>query len=335
MLQSFRDKLTTEDRTSSAYLSKSFSLSPNLTAFVESTTPPGSPPSNTMSSHHHAPAAPNSSVAPPAAAPPSDGSAILAALANMARQSSNSSAAPSTSVPAAAAHSIPVSAPPPVAAVPLPQLQQPMYPAAANALAVPFPNAQGYGQTTPSVPPQQYPPAPAAPVLAGSVDSNTQQQILLIKALADQGVPFDKIPAIIQSIGNGAVPPSGPGAPIPAPASTYPPAPQPWQSAGGGPRGEHGYGDYGAPDRNNRRSRSRSPDQGYGGRGRDDGRGSPPRDRGAKRGNDYRQRSPPGRRGNSPSSEFPPVERWIEFDSSLPPGTIRVLSRTLFVGGVT
>lgn len=339
LLQSFREKLTTsafkDARTYLVNLSRSLCSLQGLTAFVESTTPPGSPPSNAVAARHQVHAVPIASIAPPVAAPPSDGSAILAALANMARQSSNSSAAPSISVPAPAVHNIPASAPPHVAAVPLPQHhQQPMYPPAPNAPAGPFPNAQGYGQNNQNVRPQQYPPAPAAPVPAGSVDSNTQQQILLIKALADQGVPFDKIPAIIQSISNGAVPPPVPGAPIPT-AKTYPPAPQPWQSAAGGPRGEHGHGDYGAPDRNGRRSRSRSPDRGYGGRGRDEGRGTPPQERGGKRDNDYRQRSPPGRRGHSPSSEFPPIERWIEFDSSLPPATIRVLSRTLFVGGVT
>jgi protein NRD1 len=70
----------------------------------------------------------------------------------------------------------------------------------------------------------------------------------------------------------------------------------------------------------------------------DHGRNSPHvDDRYGRRGGDYRQRSPPGRRGRSPSpsGNLPPVERYIEFDSSLPSGTIRVLSRTLFVGGVT
>jgi protein NRD1 len=100
------------------------------------------------------------------------------------------------------------------------------------------------------------------------------------------------------------------------------------------------------------RSRSRSPqrgwdargsphnrDRGYnnyahtspqGGRG---GRGGPEdRDRGR---DNYRQRSPARGRGFTPEEEPEPQDKWVEYDSSLPNGTIKVLSRTLFVGGVT
>ncbi|KAL3470392.1 hypothetical protein BJX99DRAFT_50275 [Aspergillus californicus] len=67
-------------------------------------------------------------------------------------------------------------------------------------------------------------------------------------------------------------------------------------------------------------------------------RGADPRGR---RGNDYRQRSPPGRRRRSPSpaqqdpSLPPPGPKFIEWDYSIGQGSIKVLSRTLFVGGVT
>lgn len=59
------------------------------------------------------------------------------------------------------------------------------------------------------------------------------------------------------------------------------------------------------------------------------------RERNGRAGNDYRQRSP-RRHGRSPSppNDFQ-QEKWVEFDPSLPAGHIKVLSRTLFVGGVT
>ncbi|KAL2830356.1 hypothetical protein BJY01DRAFT_119488 [Aspergillus pseudoustus] len=64
--------------------------------------------------------------------------------------------------------------------------------------------------------------------------------------------------------------------------------------------------------------------------------------RGGRRGgNEYRQRSPPGRRRRSPSPPRkdpnlpPPGPKFIEWDYSIGQGNIKVLSRTLFVGGVT
>ncbi|KAF9885603.1 hypothetical protein FE257_012694 [Aspergillus nanangensis] len=66
-------------------------------------------------------------------------------------------------------------------------------------------------------------------------------------------------------------------------------------------------------------------------------RGGDPRGR---RGNDYRQRSPPGRRRRSPSPRKDPAlpapgPKFIDWDYSIGQGNIKVLSRTLFVGGVT
>ncbi|KMU82888.1 hypothetical protein CIHG_00671 [Coccidioides immitis H538.4] len=66
-----------------------------------------------------------------------------------------------------------------------------------------------------------------------------------------------------------------------------------------------------------------------------------PRDMRGRRGNDYRQRSPPGRRRRSPTpprkdnSLPPPGPKFVEWDYSIGQGNIKVLSRTLFVGGVT
>lgn len=286
----------------------------------------------------------------PAASAPApaaqNGSSILEALANMARQNTTAAApgpAPSNgNLPApAASYTMPASAlPQPVASS-----QQPSYPAASqpvNAPSAPFNMAQMFGQNAQpaaSNPPQQVPGAPAG---APAMDQNTQQQVMLIKLLAEQGVPFDKIPALIQSMTSGGAQP----APTPASQGSFPAQPS-WGAPSNGsghndPR-DRGYGDGNRSPQRYRggRSRSRSPDRWGGQRGGRDygGRNSPPRgrdDRNGRRGNDYRQRSPPGRRGRSPSpGEFPHIERWAEYDSSLPPNCIRVLSRTLFVGGVT
>lgn len=330
----------------------------NLTAHnlaETSTTPPGSPPANPLA---------NLQAKPPAPAAGANGSSILEALANMARQNSNStSSAPSNGglpVPSAS-YSMPTSALPQPVASSL-QQQQPSYPPASqpvNASSLPFPLQQMLGQNGQGSAPVQasagnapnaFPGAPpAAP--GGALDSNTQQQIMLIKVLAEQGVPFDKIPALIQSMTAAGA--GGQAAPAPAAQGSYS-TQQPWNApAGAQTRGDgrdRGYQDGGRSPRGFRggRSRSRSPDRWGGQRGsprggREYGRNSPPRgrhddrDRHGRRGNEYRQRSPPGRRGGrSPSpDQLPHVERWIEFDPKLPSGSIRVLSRTLFVGGVT
>ncbi|KAI9840772.1 MAG: hypothetical protein M1837_001302 [Sclerophora amabilis] len=92
----------------------------------------------------------------------------------------------------------------------------------------------------------------------------------------------------------------------------------------GGRRPSPVYGDYDGEsnDRNGNRG------GGYDGRGR--GRG------GRGYGNDYRQRSPP-RRSPSPRRYPEPSAgpKWMEYDPSLGKDTIKVLSRTLFIGGVT
>ncbi|KAJ4988997.1 Rpb7-binding protein seb1 [Stagonosporopsis vannaccii] len=73
---------------------------------------------------------------------------------------------------------------------------------------------------------------------------------------------------------------------------------------------------------------SNLPDRNDRGRGRGKARGSR-NDR-----NEYRQRTPPGqRRQPSPPKNVYGQSRYIEWDQSLPRDNIRVLSRTLFVGG--
>lgn len=190
--------------------------------------------------------------------------------------------------------------------------------------------------------------APAAP--AGSADP-TALQVALIQQLIQKGLPPDQIAAVVKALaGNNAVPPAA-----------TPQMPQPAQGAYPMPTSGNGNGwapprpedrDLRSPATRARgRSRSRSPvrqwDQRESPRGRDDrrfgdfGRNSPPRDRFDDRdrgGRAYRQRSPPGRRGSSPRrGEMPAFqqEKFVQFEPSLPPGHIKVMSRTLFVGGVT
>ncbi|KAM3460331.1 hypothetical protein NHJ6243_006045 [Beauveria neobassiana] len=325
-----------------------------------STTPPGSPPPNVMASLQGRPASSAVSAPAPAAA---NGSSILEALAKIARQNTTPNGAAGSAAPSngalptpAASYSMPASAlPQPVSSSHAPS----SYPAASqpvNASPAPFNLAQMLGQSAPAQAMSlnaapQMPNAPAAAV--GGMDPNTQQQIMLIKLLADQGVPFDKIPALIQSMTGGGVAAQPAPAPAPAVQGSFPAQPA-WGAPSNGPSRDEprdrGYGDVGRSPQGFRggRSRSRSPDR-WGQRGsprggRDfGGRNSPTRgrhddnrDRNGRRGADFRQRSPPGRRGRSPSpGNLPHVDRWVEYDSTLPPNSIRVLSRTLFVGGVT
>lgn len=316
-----------------------------------STTPPGSPPAGLLASLQKPMSA-------PPAAPAQNGQSILDALANIARQ--NTTAPPSSSsLPAPAAS---YNVPPPVTGLPQPvsstmaqpslQMQNPAsYPPSQPAVNLPSSLPFSLPQVTssmagasPNMPNNQFPggPAPAG----GALDPNTQQQILLIKALADQGVPFEKIPALIQSMtpgaaGTGATGTAQQGA-VPAPNGTYGSGQPSWGAQPPKPDGGRDWYKEGvrSPGRYHGRSRSRSPDRGWGGRGSprngrdrtDYGRNSPARGRDEdRRGNDYRTRSPPRRRGQTP----PDGEKWTDYDPNIPQGTIKVLSRTLFVGGVT
>ncbi|UKZ56231.1 hypothetical protein TrVGV298_010064 [Trichoderma virens] len=306
---------------------ESFKEKVNAPSPPKSTTPPGSPPPGLATSLQNQ--AQNK--------PAPNGSSILEALANIARQ--NTSAAPSNqslpapaasySMPSAASNAPPASATPPglsqALASAIPQLQpHQSYPPAAqpvNVSSLPFSLTQMLGQNAPSAmpasasnPSNPYAAASAAPPAGGAgLDPNVQQQIMLIKALADQGVPFDKIPALIQSMtaatGTGGFPASQPPAPVPAAQGTFPSAQQPWATAASGP----------------------APDQGY-------------------QDSDVWMIETAMAEGAMITASvalvdamdevlLPPQElqqeKWVEFDPTLPSGHIKVLSRTLFVGGVT
>ncbi|KAI5863413.1 hypothetical protein GGS23DRAFT_566802 [Durotheca rogersii] len=333
------------------------SFKQKLPAKNESTTPVGSPPPGPG-----LPGLPdNNTNKPPAAEAPN---AIMEALANIARQ--NVTAAPVENNVSAAAtpYSIPTAQTsviqPPV--LPINQTQ-PALPYAApqhsiNLGGMPYAFAQPAAvPAQPPVPPVTAsnqtpgfpgvtPGATGAPVTG--VDTSVQQQVMLIKLLADQGIPFEKIPAIIAGM-------QGTSALAAAPAAPTPPVGQMQYASAWGQVGFHpeesrdqDFQGVRSPDRYRHRSRSRSPPRHWDTRdsshGRDYsnyGRNSPgtgrAEDRGRARAPDYRQRSP-GRRGRSatPPHGFPqPGTKWVEYDSTLPQGHIKVLSRTLFVGGVT
>jgi len=218
-------------------------------------------------------------------------------------------------------------------------------PAQANPLVAPVPPAAPV-----AVPPSQNGPGnPAAAT------------VQLVATLAAQGMSIDKIAGVIQALGQtGAFPtvpppqmpqPTQTGYAAPPPAVGAVPGPAPWDARPEGTRDRTGYRDgMRSPNRPRGRSRSRSPprwDNRDSPRSRanersfDYGRpGSPGRGRAddrERRGHmpEYRQRSPHGRHGDSPAQEPQPQEKWVEYDNNIPSGSIKVYSRTLFVGGVT
>ncbi|OTA57289.1 hypothetical protein K449DRAFT_141719 [Hypoxylon sp. EC38] len=305
--------------------------------------------------------------------------AIMEALANIARQNTTTAPANNTLPAPTSTYSVPPTRtsgtqlpvlplaqtqPPapystpqqPVNLPGLPGMPYPFQPGQVQPLTpVPSVTASSQGQGYPGV----VPGAPAAP--AAGMDANVQQQVMLIKLLADQGIPFDKIPAIIASMQSNSV--TLPTSVPPAASTATPPVAQlpygtgPWGQGGyqPGESRDHDYQQVRSPSRYHNRSRSRSPprhwdvrdsprgrpDREYGGYGRNSpGLGRmDDRDR-RGRGNEYRQRSP-GRRAHSPSPPHgfshppPPATKWVEYDRTIPQGHIKVLSRTLFVGGVT
>ncbi|KAF2197158.1 hypothetical protein GQ43DRAFT_458675 [Delitschia confertaspora ATCC 74209] len=295
-------------------------------ASVQSHTPPGSPPKSSLAALNITaqPPASQASAAPtaPAAVDPVS---ILTALANYGKQISP------TAFQTAQAAPSPFGFQQNIAAPPLP--------------FVPPPPALPTGQTAP--------PAPT-----GGQDMMTQ----LFQAIAAGLIPPDQamqLMAAVAAAQNANGTPVVPPFPVPS-ASIQPPSAvvqPPAQQNGVHANNENRYRPRGGEGR----SRSRSP--GYGRRRATPNRGSPPnrrnsptyaaydpnavadgsngnrndyergRGRGRNRGrNEYRQRTPP-RRQPSPGVSRGMQPKFLEYDNSLPPDTIRVLSRTLFVGG--
>lgn len=300
-----------------------------------------------------------------AAAP--DTSSILKALADMAKQNTTAPAAPAPANPLAAM-GLSAATPQPVA----PSDPSSMAPSAVNpyaavgGMANPFAALGGLGQPqsqsqtpnpmagAPNPLASMLPQAAAAPAMQ---DGNAlSQQLQLLQMLASQGIPQDQWSTALQlfTMTNGM------GGANPAQLPGFPGMPAP--GAGAWPQPDAQHRDSRERERDYNRSppgyrrRSRSP--GWDRRrtaspprrrdspvygeyhGDSPGRRGDPRDARGRRGNEYRQRSPPGRRRRSPSPRKdvnlpPPGPKLIEWDYSIGQNNIKVLSRTLFVGGVT
>ena len=294
---------------------------------------------------------------------------IMEALANIARQNTTAAqsnanvpaTAPSYVAPGAGAGpsgsiSIPGMPPLPYASAPptqpssqpmsmhalpfsVPPAAQPTYPPAQAPLGALPTGATGLASTfMPGYPGASAPPPPVAAPAAGAalpLDPKVQQQLALITTLMSQGLPADQITKIVQQVMATSATPAAASAPQPGQQNgSYPglgAAPS-WDSG----RDSNGHNSMRSPRQNRGRSRSRSP-RGWDARNSPRGRGN---DRGYEYGRsedrDYRQRSPADRREPSlPSQEPQEVQKWVDYDPTLPSGSIKVFSRTLFVGGVT
>lgn len=305
----------------------------------DSTTPIGSPPPG--------PGLPGLAEAK-ASATTEAPNAIMEALANIARQ--NITAAPSSNAtPApAAAYNMPGIQPglvPPTTLTPTPAQNQAASSTSfssappVNAPGMPFqfsqfsqPPAQSPALPVSANAPHGFPgivaPGAASAPPAAGMDPNLQQQVMLIQLLASQGVPYDKIPALVASMQSNT------GA-APVPQTGQPPYSASWGQDGyrhGDTRDHSEYNQMRSPNRYVDRSRSRSPMRHWDSpRGRSDrdygvyGRESPGSGRG--RNQDYRQRSPASRRGRSlsPSNDYPqpPAVKWVDFDRTIPTGHIK------------
>ena len=343
-----------------------------------STTPPGSPPQQSLGMQPTATAA---------GAP--NPLSIMEVLANLARQNTAAPAPKSSSHPQDSSYNVSNAQTNPASqaaafnqtqTIPFPPAPVNV-PAAVASFASPNQGLSSGAQTFAS---NQTNPFAAAPPLVQSsaLDPAVQQQLMLIKALSDQGIPPDQIASLIAAMGNQGPPTMGPGG-APPPQFNAQNQDQNIQGGQNGwgarpdeSRDRNGYHEsLRSPNRYRRRSRSPSPPRTWNardsptsrrrdeakhdyetdssGRTRGDERGH---GRGRVRGNDYRQRSPP-RRGRSPTP--PPRSdvsgpKWIGHDPQLAKGNIKgwffilpfapnpffsnsrtVLSRTLFVGGVT
>ncbi|KAK7205736.1 hypothetical protein BZA70DRAFT_266856 [Myxozyma melibiosi] len=285
-----------------------------------STTPPRPPPAYLVGAGNGS--APASSAAAPPSAPAPSTSSILEALSSISKPSS-SAPAPAPEKPAGtpSLQDIISSATgntshPPPAPAPAPKLdlasllssatQGAIPPAPATSSAPPAPAAPDMASLLPLLsgqqqqqqfqqPPMSIPGFPAFQAPQPQAPTGgVEQQVALMQLLLAQGVPLAQVASILQAAG-GAMQMAQP------PVSSTPSWP-PMNS-----------------DRRER-DRSRSPR----------GRRSP----------EYRSRSPRGYRSASPPGRtYPraPVEkrpRNVSTDPSVPRGCIRVLSRTLFVGGV-
>lgn len=326
MLASFKEKVNAPPAKSVYYSIQDLEHT-SLTVRV-GTTPIGSPAPGFV------PFGQNTNPVPPAAAS-QDTSAILEALKNMHKQNTASQAP--TAIPAVPQASLNNLLGTQFGGAPSAGSVNQGGPAAVNPLGALFAGMNnGATSQNPANAPLNPNPlallgqAPAAvPQAAAPGTADAQIQLQLIQALAQQGVPPDQWATALQLLNaqtaqNGSAQGNQYGAPS---------------------RDQNAY--TRSPPQGRRRSRSpgneRRREESPGRRRRSPLSTDPYRDsrRGGGGGGDYRQRSPQGRRRRSPSPQKnapglpPPAPRNIQYDRSLPPGHIKVLSRTLFVGGVT
>ncbi|MCJ1474992.1 hypothetical protein MMC13_003652 [Lambiella insularis] len=328
---------------------------------MQSTTPVGTPPQNLMSL--------NSQPSKAATAGP-DTSAILAnlqALANMAKQNPAGSTMPG--IPAQGSSSNVTFPQSTFSSLTASVNPNPTVPSTAHVNVPGAQNINGvfsYPGMNPAPAPQSYVPNLSNGILQNMMPQANigvspevlQQQINCLQAFKAQNIPQEQWGPLLSIVmANNAA--TNVAAPTPAAYGTFGGSGRDDQS-----RDRNGYEQhYRSPPRGFRnRSRSRSPPRW------DRGRESPPRrrdspvygefgnDRNGKggdhnrrggaargRGNAFRPRSPDRfRRSPSPKphrgAEQPlpaPGPKWIQYDHSIGSGMIKVLSRTLFVGGVT
>ncbi|KAG0636928.1 hypothetical protein HOY80DRAFT_1010973 [Tuber brumale] len=209
-----------------------------------------------------------------------------------------------------------------------------------NQLGGMFLGQPGQGQF-PNFPPQPPPPPPIPQ--QGAASAGIEQMALLQLLLQHGGM---NLPQLTQSFGNLASGQGGPGADLGAvlPAWTQiMNAAQGQNQQDSSRSGDDGYG-RGQRNREHYSPPSRSPPR-Y---GRDARRGrsrsrSPNRfDRGSPRSRRDRSRTPPRFSNGKGQAErhvtptaLPKFPKHVEFDPTIGPNNIKVLSRTLFVGGVT
>lgn len=305
------------------------------------------------------------SVAPSPAAVTQNTSSILQALANIARQNTAaetvSSILATADAPATAALDIPYSVP----HVPTGAQHAPLIPYTSQSQTANVPALLGaapgslsqnnglYTNTSNHI--STHAAAPLVPPLV-ALTPDLQRQFLMLKTLADAGVPQAQWAGIIAAISNGAV--TGIGNTMNSAMALPAPPPQAHYSAAMNHQpswvpGEQSRDGYGQPDNSSsrqngfgKRSRSRSPppDRGWkrespispnrgfengfqdSGRGRmsreSDGRG---RNNNIVHRNEYRQRSPI--RGQNQRTS-PPPPHWIQFDSAVPSDCIRGITLT-------
>lgn len=258
-------------------------------------------------------------IAPPAQPPiPQDPSALYAALTNFGQQNSQTNGAP--------------------AAPPVPAFMQNMVP----------PPPPGF---VPPPPPAAVAPSSALPVVPNGADPLTAQ---ILQAMSSGLIAPDQAIQVLSAMASaqGSAPPSLqlPTAPQSQAQAHVQPISQNNMQQKRYEQGDNGQRDRSrSPDYDRRQSPQKSPpnpnrrasptygvydpSSGDGTPGQFD-RGDRGRGRGKQRGNDrndYRQRSPP-RRQASPHNTYG-NSKFIDWDDSLPRDHIRVLSRTLFVGG--